>query len=69
MLEALPLSQIMVERKSRIGWICTINEAKVCDDEVEGARIGRGLILQEVSRDGSVVDVGIGDLEAIRYAH
>ena len=58
-LEALPLSQIMVRMKSGIGWICAIDETKVCVHEVKGASIGRGLILQEVSRDGGIIDVEI----------
>ena len=59
MLEALPLSQVVVGMKSGIGWICAIDEAKVCGHEVEGAGIRRGLVLQEVSRNGCIIDVGI----------
>lgn len=58
-LKALPLGQIMVGMKSGIGWICAIDETKVCVHEVKGASIGRGLILREVSRDGGIIDVGI----------
>lgn len=59
MFEALPLSQVMVVIEGGIGWICAIDEAKVCGHEVEGASIGRGLILQEVSSDCSIVDVRV----------
>ena len=44
-LEALPLSQILAGMKSAISWICAIDETKVSGHEIEGARIGRGLIL------------------------
>ena len=44
-LEALPLSQILVGMKSGIGWICAIDETKISGHEIKGARIGRGLIL------------------------
>ena len=69
MLEALPLSEIMVGVESGVGWICAIDEAKICGHEIEGASIRRGLILQEVTCDGSVVDIGSRDFGAIRLAH
>ena len=59
MFESLPLSKVMVGMKSGVGWICAIDEAKICGHEVEGASIGRGLILQEISRDCGIIDVGI----------
>ena len=68
MLEALPLGQVMVGGKSGIGWVCAIEETKVCGHEIKSAGIGRGLILQEVSGDGSVIDVGVWGLGAICYA-
>ena len=58
-LEALPLSQIMVGMNGGIGRICAIDETKICCHEIESAGIGRGLILQEISRDCSIVDVGV----------
>ena len=56
-LETLPLGLIMVGPKGGIGGICAIDEAKVRGHEIEGASIGRGLILQEVSCDGGIIDV------------
>lgn len=44
-LEALPLSWILVGMKSGIGWICAIDETKVSGHEIKRARISRGLIL------------------------
>ena len=59
MLEALPLSKIVVRMKGGIGRICAIDETKICGHEIENASIGRGLILQEVSSDCSIIDVGV----------
>lgn len=49
----------MVGGKSGIGWVCAIEETKVGGDKVKGAGIGRGFILQEVSRDGGVINVRV----------
>ena len=68
MLKALPLGQIMMGMERGIGGICAINETKVCGHEIKGASISRGLILQEISCDGSVIDIGTRCLGAIRYA-
>ncbi len=59
MFEPLPLSKVVLAMKSAIGWICAIDEAKICGHEVEGAGIGGGLILQEISCDCGIIDVGI----------
>ena len=59
MLEALPLGPVTVGTESGIGWVCAVDETKVCGHEIERGGIGRGLILQEISGDGGVVDVRI----------
>ena len=68
-LEALPLGQVVGGMESVVGGIGAVDEAKVCGHEVEGASVGRGFILQEVSGDCCITDVGLWDLGAIRYAH
>ena len=58
MLEALPLgSVVVVGTEGGVGWVCAVDETEVCGHEVERGGVGRGLILQEISRDGGVVDV------------
>ena len=58
MLEALPLGLVaVVGTEGGIGGVGAVDEAEVCGREVEGGGVGRGLILQEISRDGGVVDV------------
>ena len=49
----------MVGRNGGIGWVCAIEETKVSGHEVKGAGIGRGFILQEVSRNGGVIYVRV----------
>ena len=58
--EALPLGLVaVVGREGGVGGVGAVDETEVCGHEVEGGGVGRGLILEEISRDGCVVDVRV----------
>ena len=59
MSEALPLGLVAVRGEGGVGWVGAVYEAEVCGCEVEGGGVGRGLILQEISCEGGVVDVRV----------
>ena len=56
-VEALPLGVVAVGTEGGIGGVGAVDEAEVWGCEIEGGGVGGGLVLQEVSCDGGVVDV------------